>query len=92
MADGRRNNGGHSTKGFAGRKPKADEIAMIDRMDAILAPDEAWQALAVKVREGDGQCIKTWLEYRYGKPKQTMDVTTGGDKITAPIQWVKGDE
>ena len=93
MADGRRNNGGHSTKGFAGRKPKADEIAMIERMDAVLAPSEAWEALGAKVVEGDGPCIKTWLEYRYGKPKQSVDVTSGGDKLPAmTVEIVKPDE
>lgn len=92
MADGRRNNGGHSTKGFAGRKPKADEIAMIERMDAVLAPSEAWEALAGKVHDGDTQAIKTWLEYRYGKPKQSVDVTSKGESIAPPIQWVKGNE
>jgi hypothetical protein len=93
MPDGRRNNGGHSTKGFAGRKPKADEIAMIDRMDAVLAPVQAWEALANKVHEGDTQAIKTWLEYRYGKPKQSVDHTTLGERLPVlNVQIVKPDE
>lgn len=77
----------------SGRKPKADEIAMIERMDAILAPDEAWEALAGKVTEGDTQAIKTWLEYRYGKPKQSVDLTSLGDRINIPLStWVDGSE
>ena len=28
--DGRKNNGGHSTKGFAGRKPKSEEIKLVE--------------------------------------------------------------
>lgn len=81
MADGRKNNGGHKT---AGRKPKADEIKMIERMDATLAPKEAWEALADKVKEGDTQAIKTWLAYRYGQPKQSVDHTTNGNEIKLP--------
>jgi hypothetical protein len=77
--DGRTNNGG--ARHGAGRKPKADEIKLIEQMDAIAAPSEAWAALWGKVQEGDTQAIKTWLEYRFGKPKQQLDVTTDGDKI-----------
>jgi hypothetical protein len=78
--DGRRNNKGViGNKG--GRPPKVDEIKLIEQMDAIAAPSEAWAALWGKVQEGDTQAIKTWLEYRFGKPKQQLDVTTDGDKI-----------
>jgi len=90
MPDGRKNNGGHKT---AGRKPKADEIKMIERMDAILVPDSAWKALADKVKEGDTQAIKTWLAYRYGQPKQSVDHTTNGKEIKAPpISWTDGTD
>jgi hypothetical protein len=93
MADGRKNNGGHSTKGYAGRPKKVDEIAMIERMDAVLAPEEAWIALANKVNEGDTGAIKTWLEYRYGKPKQSVDVTSGGESLPIlAVQVVKPNE
>ena len=77
MADGRKNNG--SKKGGnpgAGRPAKADEIRIIEAMDAALAPAIVWKSLANKVKEGDGQCIKTWLSYRYGMPKQTIDQNT----------------
>ena len=60
----------------AGRKPKADEIKLIEQMDAVLAPIEAWQALATKVESGDVQAQKTWLSYRYGMPKQMREQTT----------------
>ena len=85
--DGRKNNGGNKN---AGRKPKADEIKIAEEMDAVLIPKAVWQALAEKVKEGDGQCIKTWLSYRYGMPKQSTDITTNGDNINIlPIEWVE---
>ena len=71
--DGRKNNGGNKN---AGRKPKADEIKLIEQMDAVMLPIEAWQALAAKVESGDVQAQKTWLSYRYGMPKQMIEQTT----------------
>jgi len=65
------NKGTKGNKG--GRKPKADEIKMIERMDAVLAPKDVWEKLADKVKEKDVQAIKTWLSYRFGMPKQTVD-------------------
>jgi hypothetical protein len=74
----------------AGRPTKADEIKVAEEMDAVLIPKAVWQALAEKVKEGDGQCIKTWLSYRYGMPKQSTDITTNGDNINIlPIEWVE---
>lgn len=57
----------------SGRKPKADEIKLIESMDAIAAPQDVWEALFKKVKDGDTQAIKTWLNYRFGMPKQTID-------------------
>ena len=74
MADDRRENGG--ARPGAGRKPKADEIKLIEQMDAVMLPIEAWQALAAKVESGDVQAQKTWLSYRYGMPKQMIEQTT----------------
>lgn len=87
--DGRKNNGGHSTKGFAGRPTKADEIKIIEQMDAIAVPEDAWRALWNRCQDGDIQAIKCWLNYRFGMPKQQIDVTTQGDKVTPPIEWLK---
>ena len=74
MADERKNNGG--AREGAGRKPKADEIKLIETMDAILIPESVWSSLAEKVESGDTNAIKTWLSYRYGMPKQTIDQKT----------------
>jgi hypothetical protein len=73
----------------AGRKPKAEEIKIIEQMDAIAVPEDAWRALWDKCQDGDIQAIKTWLNYRFGMPKQQIDVTTQGDKVTPPIEWLK---
>jgi hypothetical protein len=73
----------------SGRKPKADEIKIIEQMDAIAVPEDAWRALWEKCQDGDIQAIKCWLNYRFGMPKQVVDVTTQGEKVTPPIEWIK---
>ena len=70
--DGRKNNGGNKN---AGRKPKADEIKLIEQMDAVMVPESVWIALGEKVENGDTQAIKTWISYRYGMPKQIVEQT-----------------
>ncbi len=80
MPDGRKNNGG--SRPGSGRRPKADELKLIEQMDAVLAPEDVWQKVASLCKQGDMQALKTWIEYRYGKPKQSMDLTTDGDKLT----------
>jgi len=71
MADDRKDNGG--ARPGAGRKPKADEIKLIEQMDAVMVPESVWMALGEKVEAGDTNAIKTWLQYRYGMPKQVVD-------------------
>jgi hypothetical protein len=71
------NHGGKREK--AGRKPKADEIKLIEQMDAVCVPKEVWEKLYDKVKDGDTNAIKTWLSYRFGQPKQTVALE-GGDK------------
>jgi hypothetical protein len=72
----------------AGRKPKILEVKLIEQMDAISVPDQIWNALLFKCQQGDTQAIKLWLSYRFGLPKQQIDVTTNGEKIAPPIQWI----
>lgn len=57
----------------AGRKPKADELTIIEKMDKAKAPDEVWQILANKVSEGDLSAVKLWLAYRFGQPQQKVE-------------------
>lgn len=59
----------------AGRKSKIDEITLIESMDAVLVPREAWEKLASRVKDGDVNAIKVWLSYRFGMPKQTIEQT-----------------
>jgi hypothetical protein len=72
----------------SGRPSKIQEIKLIEQMDRIAVPDEIWNALLYKIKQGDTQAIKLWLSYRLGLPKQQIDVTTNGESIAPPIQWI----
>jgi hypothetical protein len=72
----------------AGRKPKILEVKLIEQMDSICVPDKIWEALLMKCAQGDTQALKLWLSYRFGLPKQQIDVTSNGEKIAPPIQWI----
>ena len=71
--DGRKNNGGHSTKGAAGRPPKADEQKLIEKLTPM--SKKAYKALEDAVGEGQNWAVKLWFEYMYGKPKETVRMT-----------------
>ena len=55
----------------AGRKPKAEEQALIERLSPF--EDVAVKKLEMAVRNGENWAIKLYFEYRYGKPRQTIE-------------------
>ena len=71
--DKRKNNGG--ARQGAGRKPKADEIKLIERLDSLIDKDEALSKLGELVTKGDIRALQLYLSYRYGKPKESIDLT-----------------
>ena len=83
MADGRKNNGGHSTKGKAGRKPKATEQKLIERLSPL--DDVAFNQLQANIVDGEKWAIELFFKYRYGMPKQKTDITTNGEQLNIPV-------
>lgn len=73
MADGRKNNGGHSTKGFAGRKPKAEEHKLIEKLTPLMP--QAFKALDNAIQDEQSWAVKMYFEYMYGKPKEKVEIT-----------------
>jgi len=63
----------------SGRKPKADEIKLIEQLSPY--DDVAAQKLIEGVESGSFHHLKLFYEYRYGKPKQMIDVTTNGNDL-----------
>lgn len=72
MADGRKNNGGHSTKGKAGRKPKCEEQQLIEKLSPLA--DVAFKALEDGLKEGENWAVKLFFEYTYGKPRESVKI------------------
>lgn len=64
----------------AGRKPKADEVALIERLSPM--EDIALTKLKEGLESGDYQFVKLYMEYRFGKPKEKIEHSTDPD---API-------
>jgi hypothetical protein len=73
--DGRKNNGGTlGNKG--GRQKKADEAKLIERLDNLINSDDVIRKLGEKVLEGDARAMTLYFGYRYGKPKESVDITS----------------
>ena len=72
----------------AGRKSKAEEQELVERLSPL--DDDGFKALKNGLKDGQSWAVKLFLEYRYGKPKQSTDITTNGNDINiSPIEWVK---
>tara|TARA_R110000822_G_scaffold31919_2_gene92085 strand:+ start:296 stop:562 length:267 start_codon:yes stop_codon:yes gene_type:complete len=66
--DKRKNNGGHSN---GGRKPKADEQKLIERLTPL--QDAGYKALEDGLKDSQSWAVKLFFEYMYGKPKQQIE-------------------
>jgi hypothetical protein len=72
--DGRKNNGSRTGENRnAGRKPKATEIQLIERLTPL--EEIALKALEKGIKSGELGFVKLFLEYRFGKPKQMQEIT-----------------
>lgn len=85
MADGRRNNGGHSTKGRAGRPSKAKETRVSTKaIEAIEkefgSQEEFWKFVAEKAKDSRDH-FQALVQYAYGKPQEKVDHTTQGEQV-----------
>jgi DUF2075 family protein len=73
--DGRINNKG--TKGNKGGRPKkADESKLIEKLDNLIDSDEVIKMLGKKIKEGDQRAMTLYFNYRYGKPKESVDINS----------------
>jgi len=61
----------------AGRKPKADELNLIEKLTPL--EDAAYQALKAGVEKGDFKYVQLFYNYYVGKPRETKDITINED-------------
>ena len=88
--DGRKNNGG-PRKG-AGRKPRSEEIKLIEQLDKHINRDEVTLKLKELILKGDFKAIQLYMNYIYGKPKDEVDITTNGEMLNIPVIHFKKSE
>ena len=75
-----------------GRKSKADEQRIRDLTSPYV--DGAIQKVVDIMTNADKSsdqlaAAKLLLEYHFGKPKQSTDITSGGEKISVPVsEWI----
>jgi len=81
MSDGRKNNGG--VRENSGRKPKADEDKLIQKLSKL--DDVAYKCLQQGLKNGEYQYWNKFMEFRHGKPKERLDVTSGGESFNIPL-------
>ena len=72
--DKRKFNGGNKS---AGRKPKAEEVKLVERLSPL--EDDALKALTEGVKSGDIKWITLYLNYYLGKPRETRDINVNED-------------
>jgi hypothetical protein len=76
--DNRKNNGGK--REGAGRKSKSEEMQLIEMLNKHIDKDDAIQKLKEKIDEGDFKALQMYMNYMYGKPKETKDVTINAEQ------------
>lgn len=76
--DGRVNNGGHKT---AGRKPKSDELKLVEALDKHIDQEEVYKTLQKLIKDGNIRAIQLYMNYRHGKPKENVTLSSDGFNI-----------
>jgi hypothetical protein len=79
-------NGG--ARAGAGRKSKAEELSLIERLTPM--QDIALAALEKGVKACEFPYIKLYMEYMYGKPKETVKLTGSLDTTQRSIIQFRG--
>jgi len=55
-----------------GRPPKAKEHQLIEKLTPL--DEVAFKALAEALEDAQGWAVKLFMEYRFGKPRETKDI------------------
>ena len=71
-----------------GRKRREDEDEIKRALDAALPLPDVLAKFVRAVQRGESWAIALWLAYRWGKPKESVDVTTNGESVNFSIQAV----
>ena len=64
----------------AGRKSKAEEMQLIEMLNTHIDKDEAILKLKALIDTGDFKAIQLYMNYMYGKPKETKDISISSEQ------------
>jgi len=67
----------------AGRKPKADEQKLIEKLTPL--NDLALESLKKGLEKKEQWAVKLYFEYFYGRPQQRVDVTSNEETLNMPL-------
>ena len=82
--DKRKDNGG--ARGGAGRKPKATEQELIEKLTPL--EESAFKALQAGLKDGQNWAVKLFFEYKFGKAKEYKEIDIVDNNITVSIvKW-----
>lgn len=73
----------------AGRKPKAMEIELIEKLSPL--EEKAFKALEKGVIAGEFQFIKLYFAYRFGQPKQQIEDLESELPSPVIVMWGGGE-
>lgn len=75
-------------KGRSGRKSKAEEMglaALLDKCWTVEQREACIRSLAANASAGDMDSIKLLMAYTFGKPRESVDLTSDGEVILKVI-------
>ena len=75
----------------AGRKPKADELKLIEKLDSLIDKDKVIAKLLEMIEDDSFPALKLYMEYRFGKPKETVQNTVELKQSLNHIRELYGD-
>lgn len=73
----------------SGRKPKEEEQKLIERLDSLIDPMAAIKVLANKIKNEEDKALELYFKYRFGLPKQSVDVTTNNEPFILTLNGTK---
>ncbi len=90
MADERKNNGG--ARPGAGRKSKAEEFKLIEKLDSQKDPTYAISKMFEHIENGSEKMLELYMGYRFGKPKQMVEADLNANVKQINMINLGGDE
>ena len=88
MSAANKNHGG--VRKGAGRKSKSEEHDLASKLSPL--NDVALEALKKGLKNEQNWAVKLFFEYFYGKPAQSVDITSKGESMSIPtVNFTKRD-